>query len=196
MTNPAYAELLAVLESDASNRSLEISGKRRDTIIEALRIAAGIPYEYAPSIEQQHQRAAELVSGTLTSLTLMLPHQRIADLLSACIDTPAGDWLRRLTVGAVADRSGISNSAPWYGQGAYWSKPDAAVLVTVDNPVNDDNGETLQKRLTLKDFIRALALMAGRDYGHHFADFLRENEDSMTGDLFMQLAVYGEEVFA
>ena len=35
-----YAELLTVLESDASNRSIEISGKRRETIIDALRIAS------------------------------------------------------------------------------------------------------------------------------------------------------------
>lgn len=39
MTN-RFTELLAVLESDASNRSIEISGsKRRETVIAALRIA-------------------------------------------------------------------------------------------------------------------------------------------------------------
>ncbi len=35
-----FNELLAVFESDASNRSLDISGKRRETVIDALRIAA------------------------------------------------------------------------------------------------------------------------------------------------------------
>jgi hypothetical protein len=35
-----FTELLSVFESDASNRSLDISGKRRDTVIEALSIAS------------------------------------------------------------------------------------------------------------------------------------------------------------
>jgi hypothetical protein len=35
-----FTELLAVFEADISNRSIEISGKRRDTVIEALRIAS------------------------------------------------------------------------------------------------------------------------------------------------------------
>ena len=34
-----FTELLAVFESDASNRSLDISSKRRETVIDALRVA-------------------------------------------------------------------------------------------------------------------------------------------------------------
>ena len=38
MTN-RFSELLAVFESSISNRSLDVSGKRRELVIEALRIA-------------------------------------------------------------------------------------------------------------------------------------------------------------
>lgn len=52
-----FAELLTIFESDASNRSLEISGKRRDLVIEALRIAATYiplpPIPHASNIERQ-----------------------------------------------------------------------------------------------------------------------------------------------
>ncbi len=48
MTN-RFTELLAVFESDASNRSIEISGKRRDTVIDALRIA-GTPSALSPNM--------------------------------------------------------------------------------------------------------------------------------------------------
>jgi hypothetical protein len=51
-----FTELLAVFESDASNRSIEISGKRRDVVIEALRIAATsqlAPIEHATDNEKK-----------------------------------------------------------------------------------------------------------------------------------------------
>lgn len=51
-----FTELLTIFESDASNRSLEISGKRRDLVIEALRIAANsvlAPIENASDIEKK-----------------------------------------------------------------------------------------------------------------------------------------------
>jgi hypothetical protein len=51
-----FTELLAVFESDASNRSLDISGKRRDVVIDALRIAAASilpPIPNASDIEKK-----------------------------------------------------------------------------------------------------------------------------------------------
>ena len=133
------------------------------------------------------------------AVVLAFPHQRIADMISTALDTPVGDWLCKATVAPIENCDGIDKKLPRYGQGAYWSKIDASLRVVVDNPVNDGQGDTLVKTLRMEQFQHALILMATKDdgaYSHHFADFLRSNEDALTADLFMQFAVYGEEVFA
>jgi hypothetical protein len=180
---PSYKELITVLENSQSVASIGLTEKRVSTMLSALRMADALTND----------------EGTHSSVVLAIPHQRIADMVSCALDTPAGDWLVKATTGAVTDRSAIATTSPWYSQGAYWAQPDAAILCTVENPANDHSGWNLTKRLTLEDFKRALALMATKDngaYARHFGDFLGENEDAATGDLFMQLAVYGEEVFA
>ncbi len=42
---------------------------------------------------------------------------------------------------------------------------------------------------------RGLKLLAEK-YPKHWADFLTENDDADTGDVFLQLALYGEVVFS
>lgn len=41
---------------------------------------------------------------------------------------------------------------------------------------------------------RGLQIMAEK-YPKHFADFLAENEDADTGDIFLQCALFGEVIF-
>lgn len=186
-----FAGLLAVFEQAESNTSIGITGKRRALVIEALRIAAA--HEAAMS----DPTTPVLPAGV--PVVLAFSHQRIADMISTCLDTPVGDWLHKASVVPVENCDGIETKLPRYGQGAYWSKIDAALRVVVDNPVNDGQGDTLVKTLRMEQFQHALTLMATKDegaYSRHFADFLRSNEDAGTADLFMQFAVYGEEVFA
>lgn len=60
-----FTELLAVLESDVSNRSIDISGKRRETIIEALRIAAD---HALPAIPHATDNEKRIVGRLVTDL--------------------------------------------------------------------------------------------------------------------------------
>ena len=41
---------------------------------------------------------------------------------------------------------------------------------------------------------RGLQLMAEK-YPKHYADFMTENDDAITGDVFLQVALYGEVIF-
>lgn len=186
-----FAGLLAVFERAESNTSIGITGKRRALVIEALRIAV------AQEAAMSDATTPVLPAGV--PVVLAFPHQRIADMISTALDTPVGDWFLRASVNQTEDRSDINTKQPFYSQAAYWQKPDACLRCVVDNPVNDGNGKTIVKNLRLEDFQRSLILMATKDdgaYSHHFHDFLRSNEDANTADLFMQFAVYGEEVFA
>ena len=51
-----FTELLAIFESDASNRSLDISGKRRETVIDALRIAAASQLAPIPNASDNEKK--------------------------------------------------------------------------------------------------------------------------------------------
>lgn len=134
-------------------------------------------------------------------IVLAFSHQRIADMVCTAIESPIGDWLIKATTYHNIQMLGrmAAFKGPYYAAGEYWSDPEARLEVIVENPVNDHSGWNKTKTLRMEDFQRALILMATKDdgaYSHHFADFLRSNEDANTADLFMQLAVYGEEVFA
>lgn len=134
-------------------------------------------------------------------VVIAISHKRIADLLTTAMETPVGSWIIRVGTTPVEDKSGLvpTPGNPHYSQGAYWTKPDAALRLTVENPVRDNNGLTLVKTLRMEDFQNALILMATKDngaYAHHFGDFLGENDDAVTADLFLQFAAYGEEVFS
>jgi hypothetical protein len=71
----------------------------------------------------------------------------------------------------------------------------------VDYPVNeggavvlvefDDEGDIDEHRLDLSAIQRGIKLMA-KDYPEHLCDILSENEDAITGDILIQLAVLGE----
>lgn len=130
-------------------------------------------------------------------VVLAFSHQRIADMVTTALESPVGDWLARaVVIRSNVDSTPLDNHFPWYSQGAYWAQSAAGLACTVDKPTDDHSGKKL---LSLEDFQRALILMATKDegaYSRHFADFLRSNEDASTADLFMQFAVYGEEVFA
>lgn len=49
-------------------------------------------------------------------------------------------------------------------------------------------------RLDLEAIGRGLKIMANK-YPHHFADFIQENDDATTGDVFIQCCLLGEIVY-
>jgi len=130
-------------------------------------------------------------------VVLAIKHQRIADLITTALETPVGDWMQRAVVQHIGGKPvGVDRKSPWYSQGAFWANPGAGLVCDVDKPTDDHSGK---KVLILTDFQHALILLAtAKDgaYAHHLGDFLACNDDANTADIFMQLAVYGEEVFA
>ena len=49
--------------------------------------------------------------------------------------------------------------------------------------------------LNLKAIHRGLALIQSPKYQRHWAEVLRENDDAETGDVFLQLCLFGEVVY-
>jgi hypothetical protein len=56
-------------------------------------------------------------------------------------------------------------------------------------------GKTMPDKVLDRDAIqKGLKIMAEK-YPAHYADFLAENDDATTGDVFLQCCLYGEAVF-
>lgn len=135
-------------------------------------------------------------------VVLAFSHQRIADMVTTAIESPVGDWFKKadaskeLRDAAIFAAKARKDSGPWYAVRELYAINGFQMTVIAEDP---NRGGNLQKTLTMEDFQLALILMATKDdgaYSHHFADFLRSNEDANTADLFLQFAVYGEEVYA
>jgi hypothetical protein len=60
--------------------------------------------------------------------------------------------------------------------------------------VGDIEGDMPDKILDRAAIVKGLNLMS-ENYPKHYADFLSENDDAITGDIFLQLALYDEIIF-
>lgn len=109
-----FTELLAVFESDASNRSLYISGKRRDTVIDALRIAgAGVLPAIPHATDNEKRIVGKLVSDLLTAGAhlsvndgedITIVNCTDADKVYAALSSTGEDYLIVAIPGAGAQR--------------------------------------------------------------------------------------------
>ena len=63
----------------------------------------------------------------------------------------------------------------------------------MDSELNEGE-EPAKHYLTLKDVRKGLRLMK-KEYPHHYADLVEENDDAITGDVWLQLAVFGELIY-
>lgn len=96
--------------------------------------------------------------------------QRVADLMVTAIEGGSGYWCKS-----------IDNDAP-YGQASTYDRP-------INWTVHPDGGDPVQ--LTNEGILRGFCLMAEQYETSHWADFLEENEDADTADVFLQLALFG-----
>lgn len=64
-----------------------------------------------------------------------------------------------------------------------------AVIISVPE---DDDGK--KYTLDLNAVKKGLKVMA-KDYPRHFTDFVKENDDACTGDVFLQCCLFGEVIF-
>jgi len=60
--------------------------------------------------------------------------------------------------------------------------------------ISDGDPGTDNQTLDLAAIKRGLQLLADK-YPKHWSDFMQENEDADTGDVFLQLALFGEVIF-
>ena len=66
--------------------------------------------------------------------------------------------------------------------------------MTISDNSGDDSFEA--KEVTHDDVLKAWIIFStDPEHSHHYEDLVNENDDATTGDVFLQLAVFGEVIF-
>ena len=121
-----------------------------------------------------------------------IPNKRITDLLTTAFESPLGDWSHEANF--KGDKSWLKPKDIWYDQPELlaldnWSFE--AVYDLADEEEGNGNGKKLIKFADLQTGLQKMAMKSGR----HFGDFMNENEDTITGDVFIQYVIFGEVIY-
>ena len=102
-----------------------------------------------------------------------LSNEQIVNLFITACEGGSNYWCKKLT--------------PYKDKGdAYESMLEGFSLI------DGESGKT--HRVIPKDIKEAVTLMATK-YPNHFADLINENDDSVTGDVFLQLCVFKDIIY-
>jgi hypothetical protein len=131
----------------------------------------------------------DAVPVTVT-ITQQIPRQRIADLLIGAFEGGSGYWCRivgyaapvRIAVGEINGTVYRHCDYPLTG---------GAVIVQV---TGDDDEEGDRHTLDGAACIRGLSVMAER-YPRHWGNFVNENDDAETADVYLQCCLLGEVIY-
>lgn len=129
-----------------------------------------------------------------TAITINRPvhitNHQIAGLLCTSFEGGSGYWANvDLAYNPTdAEMTDSETYGDWKGYAQYMvNHPDFKLTIT-------DFEEEESYTLTLETLKKGLKVMAEK-YTRHFDDFINENDDADTGDVFLQCAVFGEVIY-
>ena len=129
-----------------------------------------------------------------TALTIQRPvqitHNQIAGLLCIAFEGGSGYWARAEVAYTPTDAEMTDSETygDWAGYDFYMvNHPDFKFTLT---DLTHDTTHTV----SLETLKKGLKVMAEK-YTRHFDDFINENDDADTGDVFLQCAVFGEVIY-
>jgi hypothetical protein len=121
------------------------------------------------------------------TMKIAVPVERINDLLCCAFEGGSNYWIRCSAV-VNDDRRGVTYNHEIPLAGGTVALCDYDYM---DDEPNVDEWHQLD-RAAIERGMPIFQKIAG---GQHLADFLNENEDAITGDVFLQCCVFGEVVY-
>ena len=119
----------------------------------------------------------------------MLDIKRISDLLCCALEGGSNYWYCIDEFGSPPELKFRSNSEEIFRHLDYPLNEGGYLMISVHI---EDSGAP--KRLDLDTIKRGLGVMAEK-YPRDYGNFIKENEDSETGDVFLQCCLFGEIVY-
>lgn len=124
-------------------------------------------------------------------VTMSIPKSRIADLLCYAFEGGVGYWCRIVGYREPDEPRSIWGEDTIYRHVDYPLTGGAVVCQVTEDETGDEPKTMVLDQAAVERGLRLMAEKAPR----HWADFLTENEDACTGDVFVQLALLGEIVY-
>lgn len=122
-------------------------------------------------------------------VTTRVQVRRLQDLLCSALEGGSNYWYmihEEVKPSAMPDRV---DEARVYPHIDYPTNPGGALLIGDREDPKDP-----PKRLDLPAIQRGIQVMAEK-YPKHFGDFMNENDDATTGDVFLQCCLFGQLVY-
>ena len=143
------------------------------------------------------------------------PIQRITDLMVGAFEQSCGYWAQNarhelpegFDMEAWREANGFtdrwSHGDKGYQTSNFYLAPFVGGVIILDEITDERTGETEERRLDLAAIQRGLALMAAggpenKRWGcgsRHFSDWINEDDDATTADVFLQACVLGDIVY-
>ena len=125
--------------------------------------------------------------------TAQIPATRVSNLLCSAFEGGSNYWYcikSFVTPPALEFRFDEDNKTIF--RHLDYPLNDGGALIIVD--IEDDRGQSY--KLDLESIQKGITIMSGDPkYAQHWADFIGENDDATTGDVFLQLCLFGEIVY-
>ena len=119
--------------------------------------------------------------------------ERISDLLCSAFEGGSNYWYQ---IDEFVKPKNFNNSEEGDEKFRHLSYPinegGSLVISTDEGELNEEGSD--KHTLNLKSIEKGLQVMA-RKYPSHFNDFMQENDDACTGDVFLQCCLFGEVIF-
>ncbi len=128
--------------------------------------------------------------------------RRIADLMVTAIEGGIGYWCESVK---LLDQPRLGKmKKPWYDDESLYDhdpRSMAAALIKIEVKELDPSSKKCPSgvwEVELVNMEQAFILMQeyGKPKGWHFRNFINENDDAETADVWFQLAVFGEVVYS
>ena len=118
----------------------------------------------------------------------------IANLLCCAFEGGSHYWVEEVILDFKYDDSDKDSYGDWADFPVYWiTHPDWKLNITV---FYEDGSENETFTITLENLKKAVKKMAkSKNLSHHFENFKNDDYDSITGDVFLQFAVFGECIY-
>ena len=152
------------------------------------------------------------INHPTVQLAVNIPLHRIADLLIGAFEGGSGYWARRIKTSHKASQIEQERAALGFGDELFPGQPmypTFSILPLIDKPgfyvdvIHDDpdgdegvDFKTFRlDRAAIENGLKKFSELEQGKGGHHFPNFLAENDDEITADVFLQCCVLNSIVF-
>ena len=139
-------------------------------------------------------------SAGASSFEVIVKHEisreRVGDLLCSAFEGGSNYWYRIEEFHAPSVYQFRADEHAIYQHLDYPLNPEGYLIISDYFGMDGVLKGMKVRRLNYSTIKRGLRLLStSKTYAHHWRDFITENEDATTGDVFLQLCLFGEVIY-